>query len=103
MLPARGRPTFSSTETDADEGGSETLQKGQEQIPYFSTAELYRLPAGSHPALVYIKDHRDGKPFLVDMDRDRIKAAMRMPSLPNPTSNRTQPSGKSAVIPGRRY
>ena len=77
MLPMRVRATFSSTQSDTPEGGSESLQTGQEQIPYFSTAELYRLPAGEHPALVYMKDHRDGKPFLVDMHRERIAAAMR--------------------------
>ena len=104
MLPVRGRPTFSATETDADEGGSHTLQTGQEQIPYFSTAELYRLPAGRYPALVYIKDHRDGKPFLVDMDGERIKAAMRgSPSKPPMTKPQPSKSGNSAVIPARRY
>ena len=104
MLPVRGRPTFSATETDADEGGSHTLQTGQEQIPYFSTAELYRLPAGTYPALVYIKDHRDGKPFLVDMDGERIKAAMPgPPSKSQMTKPQPSKSGNSAVIPARRY
>jgi hypothetical protein len=90
MLPMRARPTFSSTHTDTPEGNSESLQTGQEQIPYFSTAELYRLPGGEHPALIYIKDHRDGKPFLVDMHRDRIAAAIRYPHPSPPTASSTR-------------
>jgi hypothetical protein len=86
LLPVRGRPTFSSSETVSDEGGSEALQLGQEAVPYFSTAELYRLPAGEHPALVYIKDHGGGKPMLVDMDRERIRRTLDGLRRPIPES-----------------
>ena len=88
LLPMRGRPTYSSSETEADESGSETLQIGQEQVPYFSTAELYRLPAGPYSAMVYIKDHGPGKPFLVDMDGERIKAALAATGDPSASGGR---------------
>lgn len=74
LLPKRMRPTFTHTSTTG-ESWSQTRQTGQELVPYFSTMELYRLRSGSWPALVYIKDHGAGKPFLVDMDGERIKAA----------------------------
>ncbi len=53
-----------------------TVQVGHEQVPYLSTHDLYWLPAGSWPALVYIKDHPSRKPFLVDMDGERIAALL---------------------------
>jgi hypothetical protein len=74
ILPKRYRPTFSlSRSFSGDAGMSRSLQTGQEVIDYFTTAELYRLPAGKYPALVYIKDHNAGKPFLVDMTNEELE------------------------------
>jgi hypothetical protein len=42
--------------------------KHSERVPYFDDRALYQLPGGSYSALVYIRDHPCGKPFLVDMD-----------------------------------
>jgi hypothetical protein len=72
MLPKRYRGTFSSTKT-AVGGAQETLQTGQESIDYFSTADLYRLPAGHYPALVYLNDQPRRKPILVTMEKARIQ------------------------------
>jgi len=75
ILPRRIRPTFSRTVATGD-SWSTSQQTGQESVPYFTTSELYRLPAGAWPALVYIRDHPSGKPFLVDMDARRLNAAL---------------------------
>jgi hypothetical protein len=39
----------------------------EEEVPVYP-----RLPGGRYPALVYIRDHPAGKPFLVDMDRSHF-------------------------------
>ena len=75
LLPRRARRTFSFTETSGD-GQSTSVQTGNEDVPLIEARELYRLPAGPNPALVFIKDHRSGKPFLVDMSREDIQAAL---------------------------
>lgn len=70
-LPKRFRPTYSrQTSVGGSEGGSETLQVGQEMVDYFTTADLYRLPAGRFPGLIYLKDQPRRNPILVTMDRD---------------------------------
>jgi hypothetical protein len=69
-LPKRFRPTYSLSSTIGNEGSSNTLQTGQEMVDYFTTADLYVLPAGRYPALVYLNDQPRRKPFLVTMDRD---------------------------------
>jgi hypothetical protein len=79
MLPRRFRPTFSHT-MSFGQGGGPSVQSGQESVEYFSTGELYRLPAGEWPALVYINGLPRRKPFLVDMDQKldkRPRAASR--------------------------
>jgi hypothetical protein len=66
-LPKRHRPCFSVTGGGAD--GIGTVQVGQETIDYFSTADLYVLPAGNYPALVQIADQPRRRPILVSLDR----------------------------------
>jgi len=70
-LPKRFSPRYSrSSSVGGGEGGTETLQTGQEMVDYFTTADLYRLPAGRFPGLIYIKDQPRRSPILVTMDRD---------------------------------
>ena len=64
-LPTRHRRTFGLQAG----GNGASLQVGQEQIPYFSTADLYDLPAGDFPALVYVRDQPHRPPILVSLDR----------------------------------
>lgn len=71
-LPKRYRPVFSHGKTEVGEP-AETLQTGHELIDYFSTIELFRLPAGKYPALIYLNDQPRRKPFLVTMEKDRLK------------------------------
>jgi|694.fasta_scaffold32083_5 hypothetical protein len=78
MLPKRERPRFSLGSSQGSDGFSKSMQMGQEQVDYLSTSELYRLPAGNYPALVYIKDHGEGKPILVDMDKERLRQSMSL-------------------------
>ena len=66
-LPKRHRPTFTLSSGGAD--GMAGLQMGQETIDYFSTADLYVLPAGSYPALVQVNDQPRRRPILVSLDR----------------------------------
>jgi hypothetical protein len=66
-LPTRDRSSFSVTTAGAD--GVAGLQIAKQQIPYFSTADLYVLPAGDYPAIVYLKDQPARSPILVTLDR----------------------------------
>jgi hypothetical protein len=66
-LPKRHRPTFTLNSAGADGMGG--VQIGQETIDYFSTADLYVLPAGDYPALVQINDQPRRRPILVSLDR----------------------------------
>ena len=71
MLPKRFRPQFSLGQTSGS-GFSRSSQVSQEEVPCLSKSELFKLPAGEYPALIFIKDHGDGKPFLVDMSEWRL-------------------------------
>jgi hypothetical protein len=75
MLPKRYRPSYSRSKAAGPDGETVTVQTGQQEVEYLTTSELYRMPAGEYPALVYIKDHGAGKPFLVDMTGTSIKQA----------------------------
>jgi type IV secretory pathway TraG/TraD family ATPase VirD4 len=99
MLPKRSRPTFSRSKSMGADGATESLQTGQQEVDYLTTSELYRLPAGEYPAIVYIKDHGAGKPFLVDMDGGRVKQAWeRLHREPAPAAKPEQPKpGKPAM------
>jgi hypothetical protein len=66
-LPKRHRPTFTLSSAGAD--GFASIQVGQEAIEYFSTADLYVLPAGEFPALVQLSDQPRRRPILVSLDR----------------------------------
>lgn len=71
MLPKRFRPQFSRGQTSGS-GFSRSSQVSQEEVPCLSKSEMFKLPAGEYPALVFIKDYGDGKPFLVDMSERRL-------------------------------
>lgn len=69
MLPKRRRPVYSSSLSSSLSGEvSQAVQTGHELVDYLSTAELYRLPAGRWPALVYLNTQPRRDPILVDMD-----------------------------------
>ena len=64
-LPKRHRPGFTMNGGD----GAASLQIGQETIDYFSTADLWTLPAGDYPALVQVNDQPRRRPILVSFDQ----------------------------------
>lgn len=68
ILPRRYRASVSENLSYGSEGRSRTVNIGKELVDYLTTNELYNLPAGSWPALVYINDQPRRKPILVDMD-----------------------------------
>jgi Type IV secretory system Conjugative DNA transfer/WD domain, G-beta repeat len=79
ILPKRYRPNVSENLQRASSGTTRTQVFGKELVDAFTTNELYRLPAGKYPALVYISDQPRQKPMLVDMDDSIIPN----PQIPN--------------------
>jgi hypothetical protein len=73
VLPRRDRANYSLSSSFGSDGISKSRQISQEDLPCLTKKELYRLPAGDYPALVFIKDHGTGKPFLVDMSEPRMQ------------------------------
>lgn len=71
-LPVRFRPKFGWNVSYGEGDGAPNVQTGQETVQYFTTNELYRLPAGEWPALVYINGQPRRKPILVDLDRNPL-------------------------------
>jgi hypothetical protein len=71
ILPKRFRPAYSKG-VSSGASYSVSSQVNQELIPCVGQTELYKLPAGSYPAVVFIKDFGLGKPILVDMSEERL-------------------------------
>jgi TraM recognition site of TraD and TraG len=69
-LPSRYRPTYSAQASFGTDGVSKSVQVGQEQIKFVTSNELFRLPAGKWPALIYINDQPRRNPILVDLDEN---------------------------------
>ena len=67
VLPKRWRTTLSRQIVRSQSGETATISIGREQVDFFSTTDLYELPAGPHAALIHINDQPRGKPFFVDM------------------------------------
>ncbi len=74
ILPQRYRATNVENVQRAFSGVSRSQELGRELVPAFNTGDLYRLPAGKWPALVYVSDQPRRKPMLVDMDEKRTPA-----------------------------
>ncbi len=69
MLPQRRRRSSTSTVSGALSGEiSSSVQTAFETVDYLGAAELYRLPAGEWPALVYLNSQPRRDPILVDTD-----------------------------------
>ena len=66
---------------------------GNEMVDFLSTADLYRLPAGLWPALVYINDQPRRAPFFTDMTEPGLGA--RAPSAAAPP----QPARVGHAVP----
>ena len=69
LLPVRHRRRYSWS-TSTGSSYSEGIDSNLEEVPYVGTNELYSLPGGKWPALVYINAQPRRKPFLVDLDSE---------------------------------
>jgi len=67
-LPRRYRANLSIQTAYGPDGSRRTESIGSELVEYLTTNELYVLPSGERPALVYISGQPRRKPILVDMD-----------------------------------
>ena len=69
MLPQRRRQTATTTLGGSLSGDvTSSVQTSYETVDYLGAAELYRLPGGSWPALVYLNSQPRRDPILVDID-----------------------------------
>lgn len=65
VLPRRWRPTYTLSSTRGSAGATEAVQTGHEEVDYFTRQDLFALPAGPWPGLVWL---RGRKPILVDLE-----------------------------------
>jgi len=68
ILPKRYRQSYNVSVARGSGAPITTHNLGQSLDDYFTSNELYNIPSGEWPALVYIRDHGDKKPFMTDMD-----------------------------------
>ena len=68
VLPKRWRPVVTSQTVKSQSGETVNINSSHEQVDYFSTTDLYRLPAGPYPALIHINGFPRRKPFFTDME-----------------------------------
>lgn len=104
LLPKRGRRNFTRQETFDRKGVSDTTSVGIEQVDYLDRAAAFELPAGRYPAIVYLRDHLCGKPFLVDMDRAMNELPRPRPQVledDRPRGPNTEPP-RAAALSGHR-
>lgn len=76
ILPKRSRDAVTRQTMQAADTETRTTVFGRETVDYLSPMDLYNLPAGAWPALVYINDQPRRKPFLVDMT-DPVRSISR--------------------------
>lgn len=67
-LPRRSRAAVSEQFSFGAEGRERTITRGRELVELLTPNELYQLPAGEWPALVYLNDQPRRRLVLVDMD-----------------------------------
>ena len=84
------RPVTERQIVQAADTETHTRIFNRENVDYLSPMDLYHLPAGQWPALVYINDQPRRKPFLVDMT-DPLRSA-KGPEVPG-ARNAGQRSG----------
>ena len=67
ILPQRQRLELSEQVVRTANTETLTTTRANRMIDFFSTADLYALPAGRYPALVYINDSPHRPPFFTDL------------------------------------
>jgi hypothetical protein len=87
VLPERSRRTLQSNPSRTERGVTRTEVVAQERVKLLTTNELFRLPAGEYPGLVYINDQPRRPPILVEMSeqaRPKVRARVRVERTPKP-------------------
>ena len=80
-LPKRKSNVPSIAVTESQQGRTRSISFPGQEVPLVGMAELTQLPAWPYSAFVYIRDHRSGKPFIVDLD-ERPTRVMRVGKSP---------------------
>jgi GTPase SAR1 family protein len=91
ILPRRRRPVTSCQIVRSSNTETITTTTTHEHVDYLGTTDLFQLPAGSWPALVYINDQPRRKPFLVDMTDTSLAHATRKPIVESAATNSPAP------------
>ena len=102
ILPQRSRITVSRQIVRTANTETPTLNIVNEKVDYLTSTELYHLPGGRWPALIYINDQPRRAPFFTDM-RDRPLERAGFASRPEATAAVTptpvpQGTGKEFVV-----
>jgi hypothetical protein len=78
MLPFRHRAVVSEQVMISAQGvRGQTMTQSRELAEYVSTAELYSVPAGRWPAVVYFNDLPRRKPIMVDLTDPSLSAPVK--------------------------
>jgi hypothetical protein len=101
------RTRYEETQTPSATGISRSTRTVQEQVSYFDALALRRLPGGAYPALVYLRDHPSGTPFLVDMHNDHFEpvlgAARTIPARRTGTTGLRLPPAARAALEASKH
>ncbi len=97
ILPQRARMWRMESTQILQSGQSHSYSSVKDMADAFSLNDLYRLPAGEWPALVYLSEPPERRAFLVDMDQDRVPKRERH----DPNAIQTDLLGKFPSPPRR--
>jgi hypothetical protein len=101
ILPQRQRLEFSQQLIRTSNTETTTTTRTNRAIDFFTTADLYTLPAGRYPALVYINDSPHRPPFFTDVtEREATSAGARAPSRPRPQPLAPPPPQGNEIVLG---
>jgi hypothetical protein len=75
ISPQRSRTTLSRQLVQTANTETSTLNIFNEKVDYLTSAELYHLPGGRWPALVYINDQPRRAPFFTDLRDPSLEQA----------------------------
>ncbi len=95
VLPKRYRQVVSEQVMESGQAvRSRTLTFSKELVDYFTTNELYQLPAGDWPALIYLNDLPKRKPILVDLYDPAVTSQGTRSETPDAEENDAEPDAE---------
>jgi hypothetical protein len=99
ILPQRQRLEFSQQVVRTANTETLTTTRANRSTDFFTTTDLYSLPAGRYPALVYINDSPHRPPFFTDMtERARTGAGAKVVARPQRAAVAPPPQGEEIVL-----